>query len=157
MKHFLQANRLYIYLSILPLIAVTWYLFRPEALFVNRTVSENAIAASSTKMLASGTFSGISHQTDGKAELLDVDGKTVLRFTGFSTSNGPDVHVYVTKGAKGSDSDAINAGKFVDLGVIKGNVGDQNYVLPASVTAADVQGVSIWCKRFGVNFGAADF
>lgn len=150
-------NRLYLLLAIVPVIAVLWALFRPEALFVNRTVSETAIAASSSKPIASGTFSGISHQTKGDATIIEADGKSVLRLSDFSTSNGPDVHVYVTLGAKGSDSDAINAGKFVDLGIIKGNVGDQNYVLPATVKAVDIKGVSIWCKRFGVNFGAADF
>jgi len=156
MKNLLK-NRLFVVLAIVPVLIVLWALFRPEALFVNRSVSETAIAASSSKPVASGTFTGISHQTKGDATVTETDGKSVLRLSDFSTSNGPDVHVYVTLDAKGSDSDAIKAGKFVDLGVIKGNVGDQNYVLPASVKAADIKGVSIWCKRFGVNFGAADF
>jgi hypothetical protein len=43
----------------------------------------------------------------------------------------------------------------VDLGVIKGNVGDQNYDVPADVDLARYQSVAIWCKRFGVNFGSA--
>ena len=47
-----------------------------------------------------------------------------------------------------------NAG-FVDLGVIKGNVGDQNYALGSDLDLAKYRSVSIWCKRFSVNFGAA--
>ena len=43
----------------------------------------------------------------------------------------------------------------MDLGVIKGNIGDQNYALPASFDAAKYGSVSIWCKRFAVNFAAA--
>lgn len=156
MKDLIRRNRIFLYLSVVPVIFTLWYLFRPEALFVNRSVSETAIAASSSRPLTSGTFSGISHQTAGKAQILDADGKKVLRLSEFSTSNGPDVHVYLVKGASGSDSDAINKGNFVDLGVIKGNIGDQNYVLPATVDVAQINGVSIWCKRFGVNFGAAD-
>lgn len=156
MRDLIRRNRIYVYLSIVPVIAVLWYLFRPEALFVNRSVSETAIAASSSRSLSSGTFTGISHQTTGKAEILDADGKKVLRLSEFSTSNGPDVHVYLVKGAGGSNSDAINKGNFVDLGVIKGNIGDQNYVLPSGVDVSQINGVSIWCKRFAVNFGAAD-
>ncbi len=156
MKELIRRNRIYVYLSVVPVIALLWYLFRPEALFVNRAVSETAIAASSSRPVSSGTFAGISHQTTGKAQILDADGKKVLRLSEFRTSNGPDVHVYLVKGAGGSDTEAINKGNFVDLGVIKGNIGDQNYVLPAGVDVAQVKGVSIWCKRFSVNFGAAD-
>jgi len=44
---------------------------------------------------------------------------------------------------------------FVDLGVLKGNIGDQNYVLGSDLDLAKYRAVSIWCKRFSVNFGAA--
>jgi len=44
---------------------------------------------------------------------------------------------------------------FVDLGVIKGNIGDQNYILPSDLDMSKYRAVSIWCKRFSVNFGAA--
>ncbi|OLZ73063.1 hypothetical protein AVW11_03070 [Streptomyces amritsarensis] len=37
----------------------------------------------------------------------------------------------------------------------KGNKGDQNYPIPADVNLADCTGVSIWCDRFDVSFGAA--
>jgi hypothetical protein len=44
---------------------------------------------------------------------------------------------------------------FFDLGVIKGNIGDQNYALGRNLDLAKYRAVSIWCKRFSVNFGAA--
>ena len=40
-------------------------------------------------------------------------------------------------------------------GVIKGNIGDQTYVLGSDLDLAKYRAVSIWCKRFSVNFGAA--
>ncbi len=64
------------------------------------------------------------------------------------------MRVYLTPGA-GTDNAAIKSGQFLDLGVIKGNIGDQNYMLPANFNPADYRGVSIWCKRFGVNFAGA--
>jgi hypothetical protein len=60
----------------------------------------------------------------------------------------------VTEGA-GTDNSGIRAGKFLDLGVIKGNIGAQNYTLPAGFDPAKYGGVSIWCKRFSVNFAGA--
>jgi len=38
---------------------------------------------------------------------------------------------------------------------LKGNKGDQNYVLPASADLGKYRAVTIWCARFGVNFGTA--
>ncbi len=45
--------------------------------------------------------------------------------------------------------------QFCGLGALKGNIGDQNYELPANVNLDKYQSVTIWCRRFGVNFGTA--
>jgi len=38
---------------------------------------------------------------------------------------------------------------------LKGNVGDQNYDVPADLDLSRYRAVSIWCRCFSVNFGAA--
>jgi len=43
----------------------------------------------------------------------------------------------------------------VDLGSMKGNVGDQNYDVPSAADLNKYQAVTIWCARFNVNFGTA--
>lgn len=150
------------YLAAVPVIAVLWYLFRPELIFVNRSVSESlpaatAGAATSAKPLKSGAFTSLAHQTSGTAAIYELpDGRKVLRLSDFKTSNGPDVRVYLVAGSDGTDNDAINGGRFVDLGTLKGNLGDQNYELPADLNLSQYGSVSIWCKRFAVNFGAAN-
>jgi len=45
--------------------------------------------------------------------------------------------------------------RFIDLGSIKGNIGDQNYTLGSDADLSKYRAVSVWCKRFSVNFGAA--
>ena len=60
----------------------------------------------------------------------------------------------VAAGDVQSEAAAKQAG-FVDLGALKGNIGDQNYDVPASLDLAKYRAVSIWCRRFSVNFGAA--
>ena len=82
-----------------------------------------------------------------------ADGGRILRFTNFKTSNGPDVHVYLV--AADDVNAAVQRGEFIDLGTIKGNVGDQNYALAHDLDLSKYRTVSIWCKRFSVNFGAA--
>ena len=135
-----------------------WYAFRPERLVVNRSVDEplpSVQGGSSPLPLASGQFYSILHPTSGTATIYQMgDGTRVLRFTGFNTSNGPDVHVYMVAADDAKDIATVQQAGFIDLGVIKGNVGDQNYALSNDLDLAKYRAVSIWCKRFSVNFGA---
>ena len=136
-----------------------WYAFRPERLVVNRQVDEaipTAQGNSSPQPLESGQFYSILHPTKGTATIYQMgDGTRVLRFTTFSTSNGPDVHVYMVAADDAKDAATVEKAGFVDLGVIKGNIGDQNYVLASNLDLGKYRAVSIWCKRFSVNFGTA--
>jgi Electron transfer DM13 len=46
--------------------------------------------------VAEGNFRGVAHETKGMAAVYKLpDGKNVLRFSAFETSNGPDVHIYL--------------------------------------------------------------
>src|SRR5246500_4831180 len=140
-------------------VLVAWYAFRPERLVVNRLVDEampTAQGESSPKPLVSGRFYSILHPTEGTATIYQMgDGTRVLRFTNFKTSNGPDVHVYMVAAEDAKDAATVEHAGFIDLGVIKGNIGEQNYRLGTDVDLTKYRAVSIWCKRFSVNFGAA--
>jgi len=139
---------------------VAWYAFRPERLLINRRVQEKFPAAenssSNVQALESGSFHSILHPTQGTATIYRVgDGSRVLRFTNFSTSNGPDVHIYMVAADDANDAATVLHAGFIDLGSIKGNVGDQNYALGSDVDLSKYRAVSVWCKRFSVNFGTA--
>ena len=147
-------------------LAVAWYAFRPELLFVNKTVNEElpTVQAGSMSMakgtepmiLAKGDFRGLAHETKGEATVHQLaDGKRILRLSGFETSNGPDVHVYLVAAEVAKDNATVKQAGFIDLGSLKGNKGDQNYEVPADADLNKYKSVSIWCARFGVNFGAA--
>jgi len=138
---------------------VAWYEFRPERLFVNRRVDEPLPAAqggSSPALLEAGRFYSILHPTEGTATIYQLgDGTRVLRLTSFHTSNGPDVHVYMVAADDAKDAATVQQAGFIDLGEMQGNIGDQNYPLGTDLDLAKYRAVSIWCKRFSVNFGAA--
>jgi len=140
-------------------ILVAWYAFRPERLVVNRRVDEampTAQGERSPRPLESGRFYSILHPTEGTATIYRTgDGTRVLRLTSFSTSNGPDVHVYMVAADDAKDVATVENAGFIDLGVIKGNIGNQNYSLGSDLDLAKYRAVSIRCKRFTVNFGAA--
>ena len=136
-----------------------WAAFRPERLFVNAKVNETmptGLANASETALASGSFHSVAHDTKGTASVYHLaDGKRILRFTNFMTSNGPDVHVYLIAANDARDNETVKKGGFLELGSLKGNIGDQNYEIPADADLARYRAVTIWCKRFSVNFGTA--
>jgi len=169
--------------------AALWYLFRPDALVISKTVNEplpaaehamspmaespgmaksgsamaeppamarSAMAADEPVKLAGGRFHSNAHETNGLATIYRLpDGRRVLRLTQFATSNGPDVRVYLVAAGDVRDEAAAKQAGFVDLGALKGNIGDQNYDVPAGLDLSRYRAVSIWCRRFSVNFGAA--
>ena len=140
-------------------VLIAWYAFRPERLFVNRRVDEampTEQGGASAQPLESGRFYSILHPTEGVATIYRTgDGTRVLRLTRFKTSNGPDVHVYMVAADDAKDVATVQQAGFIDLGVIKGNIGDQNYTLANDLDLTKYRAVSVWCKRFSVNFGAA--
>ena len=138
---------------------VAWYAFRPEGLFINRSVHEEMPAANSdskAQAIESGAFYGIVHPTEGTATIYRLgDSTLMLRFTNFRTTNGPNVHVYLVAADDAKDSKSVLRADIIDLGPIKGNIGDQNYTLGPDVDLSKYRTVSVWCKRFSLNFGAA--
>lgn len=150
------------WIAVLPVIIIAlfvgWYWFRPERLFINRRVDQGFPTSngSPAQILESGTFHSGAHRTEGTATIYRIEnGSRILRFTNFKTSNGPDVHIYMVAADDASDSASVQHAAFIDLGLIQGNIGDQNYILGSDVDLAKYRTVSVWCKRFNVNFGAA--
>lgn len=146
--------------AVLVILAGAWYAFRPERLFINQRVDEQFPTASAASRqptaLASGNFHGVAHETKGVATVYRLpDGKRTLRLTDFQTSNGPDVQLYLVAASDATDSDAVKNAGFVSLGALKGNVGDQNYDVPSDVDLSKYRAVTVWCRRFGVNFATA--
>jgi electron transfer DM13 len=146
--------------------------FQPQKYFLNTTVDEAAprgivanpvdpsagttpTAAGQATVLASGEFRSLEHGTSGRAMVLELaNGSRVLRFEALDTSNGPDLHVYLSEVAAGDDARGYGEG-FVDLGKLKGNKGSQNYAIPTAVDLSRYRSAVIWCKRFAVGFGVA--
>ena len=109
-------------------------------------------------MLA-GRFISHEHGTSGSVALLRLaDGSRVLRLTDLDTSNGPDLHVWVT------DQEVVDGpsgwtvfddGRYVDLGRAQGQQGEPELRRAGGRRPGGLTSVSVWCARFHVSFGAA--
>jgi len=102
--------------------------------------------------LAAGAFLSGEHRTTGRAAIVRLrSGLVVLTITGLHTSPGPDLRVRLVPGAH----DRGDAPGNQDLGALKGNIGDQQYDLPARANVAHAT-VVIWCRAFSATFGSAN-
>ena len=126
--------------------AALWYLFRPDALVISKTVSEplaaeNHVMSSHAPSMAqsgsamtdshaepakvsSGRFHTNAHETQGLATIYRLeDGRRILRLTEFATSNGPDVRVYHARGP-----------------LLLGHLGDANHLARGLSACAGIHG-----------------
>ena len=117
---------------------------------INQTMTE-ATTLGGGASLAIGRFIGVNdgiHNAEGLAKVIRLDNvSTILRLENFKATNGPDLYVYLATDNSASD--------FVNLGRLKGNIGNQNYDIPEGTDLSRYDTVLIWCKAFSVLFGSA--
>jgi Electron transfer DM13 len=102
--------------------------------------------------VAAGSFESIAHSGTGNAAVVELpSGKRMLTLTDFETDSGPDLRLYVSTGNPASG----DLGDFEDLGALKGNIGNQQYELPAGLSLDRYATVVVWCRAFSVAFTSA--
>lgn len=146
------------------------YWFEPQALVIDDRVDEKlpqsmtnddvAMAPgkpqseAKLEVLAEGRFRALNHSAEGTVRLIELaDGARYLRFEDFEVENGPDLRVYLSRAPSTAD-DGFND-DYLDLGALKGNVGDQNYLIPEATRLDSFRSVVVWCRRFSVGFAVA--
>lgn len=113
-----------------------------------------APAPSQNVEVSRGPLQTRAHSSRGTVAIVDLaSGGRRLTFTDFETDNGPDLRVYLVNGPVRGDDDVDDV---VDLGRLKGNVGNQQYAIPQGTDVAAYSTVVIWCRAFSVRFAQAD-
>lgn len=117
---------------------------------LNENMTEAATTSGNTSLIT-GEFIGVNdgiHNAEGLAKVIQLDDASrILRLENFKATNGPDLYVYLATDKSASD--------FVNLGRLKGNIGNQNYDIPEGTDFSRYDTVLIWCKAFSVLFGSA--
>jgi hypothetical protein len=107
-------------------------------------------------LLAEGNFYGVDdlHQGSGKALIYQSnESEYFLRLEDFQVTNGPQLHVIMGVEANPFNHDTL--GEYLDLGALKGNIGDQNYGIPAGTDLTKYGSVVIYCVPFRAIFAIA--
>ena len=151
------------------------YWFQPWKLFTSSTVNEtlpvvevppsapptagSSPAVQQNVLVAKGSLISHEHDSSGDVRLVRLaDGRVQLTLENLVTSDGPDLHVWLTdqpviEGQAGWF--VFDDGRYVELGPLKANHGNQVYDVPAGTELTGLTSVTIWCQRFSVSFGAA--
>ena len=117
---------------------------------INESITEDVTVEGSFLI---GNFIGVNdgiHNAEGLAKVivLDEGNRSILRLENFRATNGPDLYVYLSTDKSASD--------FVNLGRLKGNIGNQNYEISEGTELSKYDTVLIWCRAFSVLFGSAE-
>jgi Electron transfer DM13 len=175
MRRLLRHPATWVVLSIAVIgLVIGLWLFQPWKLWTHSRVDEAIPTATATApatptetqqtstpppqpvVLAEGAFVNGEHDTSGTARILRlIDGTRVLRLENFSTSDGPDVYVWLTDRQAGGPDGSFDDGRYVKLGKLKATDGNQNYAIPPDAKLQGLNSAVIWCDRFNVAFGSA--
>ena len=96
------------------------------------------------------------HKGSGIAVLYRLpDGSDLLRLEEFRVTNGPDLRVILSAHPDPMSQADLDSGGYVELGRLKGNIGNQNYPVPSDIDPLQYRSVVIYCKPFRVLFSIA--
>ena len=106
-------------------------------------------AAAEAQVLKRGSFITIDalHWGEGSATIYALSDRRILRFEDFRSSLGGDPRVYLARDPQPGSAAQIGD-DYLDLGRLKGNVGNQHYILLDDVDISVYQSAVVYCKRF---------
>jgi hypothetical protein len=134
-------------------LVAAWYLISP--LFIRSTLVEQPAPAAGAHV-KSGQFNEIDviHKGQGTASVLRLpDGRLRVQLADFSVTNGPDLHVFLSRHADPAGDEQAKDG--ILLGMLKAPEGAFSYETEAAVDPTDVRSVVIHCVRFRTLFSYA--
>lgn len=108
----------------------------------------NEIPDSTAMPQAAGTFNnGPYGSVSGEAKILITGNSYQLKLMNFSSSNGPDLRVYLSK--------EMNPVNYIDLGPLKATGGNQLYDINGQVNFSQYKYALVHCRQFNHLFGWA--
>ena len=81
--------------------------------------------------------------------IREPDGDRVLTLTDFDADPGPDVNVHLSTTTDGVDDS-------IDLGSLKGEVGNQQYAIPDDADLSRYDDLVLWCIPFTTRIATAE-
>ncbi len=112
------------------------------------TPIDDAFNPATATLIKSGAFVGVGHTVSGTAAIYEGAGKKTVLLDPYSSQNGPDLKIYLSKDEMASS--------YISLGKLKSTDGKQSYEIPNNTDIATYKFVLVWCEQFTVIFGKAE-
>jgi hypothetical protein len=111
---------------------------------LNNTVDSTLATVKYMGVFINGPYGNVS----GKAKIYLQNNVYKLALENVSISNGPDLHVYISR--------EILPATFIDLGNLQSVAGNQLYTIPGSPDFSQYKYALIHCKQYNHLFGSAE-
>lgn len=114
-------------------------------------ITDQEVQVDDVEVISEGPFSitgTTGHPARGEVEIIHSSEETLLYYTNYEGTNGPDLYIYLAKDLEARD--------YVDLGPQRGNKGNIVYSIPPGVDLSEYKYILTWCKAFGVLFDYAE-
>ena len=113
------------------------------------TAVNNPVDTSMAVSGFSGTFnSGPYGAVSGSARIYLQNNQQILALENFNSSNGPDLHVYISK-----ETQPVT---YIDLGRLQSVSGNQQYAITTTINFSEYKYALIHCQRYNHLFGSAE-
>ncbi len=119
--------------------------------------SQQRLAQMPEKVLAQGRLKDAdsSHRGSGGVTIYRLSKDThLVRLEDIKVTYGPGLHVLLASHPAPAGPADLKGG-YLDLGALKGNIGSQNYPIPAGTDVSIFKSVVIYCIPFHVVFATA--
>ena len=113
------------------------------------TMVNNPVDTSMAVSSFNGTFNnGPYGVVSGRAKIYLANNQQILALENFNSSNGPDLHVYISK-----EEQPVT---YIDLGRLQSVTGNQQYPLANNINFLEYKYALIHCQRYNHLFGSAE-
>lgn len=111
---------------------------------LNNTVDTTVAVAENKGNFINGPYGSVT----GMATVYTQNGSLVLALENMMISNGPQLHVYLSK--------EVQPVNFIDLGALQSTTGNQLYNVPGNPDFFQYKYALIHCKKYNHLFGSAN-
>lgn len=111
---------------------------------VNNPVDTTMASSRFTGTFGNGPYGAV----NGTAKIYFQNNKYILALENFNSSNGPDLHVYISK--------EVQPVNYIDLGRLQSVSGNQQYQLTGSIDFSTYKYALIHCQQYNHLFGSAE-
>lgn len=114
----------------------------PEIVLDNTVDTTVAVPANKGNFM-NGPYGTVS----GMVTVYNQDGNFILALQNMMISNGPQLHVYISK--------EVQPVNFIDLGPLQSTMGNQLYNIPGNADFSQYRYALVHCKKYNHLFGSA--